>query len=582
MALAYQALYRVWRPRTFGELVGQEHVARTLQNACRHGRIAHAYLFCGPRGTGKTSTARILAKAVNCLDAAGGEPCNRCANCEAVNNGSSVDVIEIDAASNRGIDEIKSLRERVKFSSSGGRYRVYIIDEVHMLSHDAFNAFLKTLEEPPAHVIFIMATTEAHKVPLTILSRCQRFDFRRIGEGEIRARLAEVAGGAGLRVEPEALDIVAQAAEGGLRDAISILDQAAATGEETVTADHIHGLLGTVAAQTVKTAADHLAGGRTVPLLELVAELEKWGKDPKLFLRDLAAELRRRLLAAVTGKDGAPVSRAWYVLHVLAATEQVLTRATQPYLVLELALIRAGHPEWGFLPEELDGRLAQVEQRLATMGGMAASLPVVTPGRDQTPAAGPKGKEEPKDREPTAPEPTAARRPAKRAAAPPGAAPAMEAVRAPLKKGPAGDHPAEPAPVAATSEGDDVLARVRRAWPAAMEKLRAENQFLYNFVSRAAPVRVDGDRVILGFARGEEFYRDYLERDGGAGLAAVLSGVCPGPWRVGSVVTGEGPPARKTPGPAAEDTGYVLEKLFDARPVGEGSASRPSGAKKGE
>ena len=223
--MAYVALYRQWRPQDFKNLVGQNHISSTLKNAIQLGKIAHAYLFSGPRGTGKTSTAKILAKSLNCMNGPTSDPCNVCANCERITNGTSMDVLEIDAASNRGIDEIRELRESVKFAPVDGRYKVYIIDEVHMLTNEAFNALLKTLEEPPAHVVFILATTEAHKIPATIHSRCQRFDFRRIGFREIEQRLTDVAQHNGLTVAPDALKLIASHADGGLRDALSILDQ---------------------------------------------------------------------------------------------------------------------------------------------------------------------------------------------------------------------------------------------------------------------------------------------------------------------------------------------------------------------
>ena len=227
-----QAYYRKWRPMLWEEVVGQEHVVHTLQNAIRQNRIGHAYLFSGPRGTGKTTTARLLAKAVNCLaENLAERPCNQCENCLAINENRFLDLIEIDAASNTSVDDVRALREKINFSPSKGQYKVYIIDEVHMLSNAAFNALLKTLEEPPAHAIFILATTEAHKIPATVISRCQRHDFRRIPLNFILGELKQIAAQEKINAESEALTLIARQATGSMRDAISLLDQLASTGE---------------------------------------------------------------------------------------------------------------------------------------------------------------------------------------------------------------------------------------------------------------------------------------------------------------------------------------------------------------
>jgi len=392
--MAYLALYREWRPQTFGAVVGQEHVTRTLQNAVQAGRTGHAYLFCGSRGTGKTTTAKVLAKALNCLDRNGPEPCNRCANCQAVTEGFSVDVIEVDAASNRGIDEIRDLREKVKFAPATGQFRVYIIDEVHMLTNEAFNALLKTLEEPPRHVVFILATTEPHKVPLTILSRCQRFDFRRITPDEIAGRLREVAAGTGIEVEEEALRLIARAAEGGLRDALSILDQGAALGEMKVTAEDIHNILGTVRVDFLSRMAGHLAAGEAGQALRLIGELTGMGKDLRLFAREMAAYLRALVLEKVS--PGAAADEAWgdalkimpgvaefseerllRAIDILIKAEQEMKWSSLPGVILELALVKACRPEITHDLSSLAARVATLEEKLKSFVPEKPGMPPV-------------------------------------------------------------------------------------------------------------------------------------------------------------------------------------------------------------
>ncbi|HEY7781781.1 MAG TPA: DNA polymerase III subunit gamma/tau [Ktedonobacterales bacterium] len=303
--MASHSLYRKWRSQTFSDLIGQEATVRTLRHAVRDGRVAHAYLFRGPRGTGKTSVARLLAKAVNCANPHDGEPCDECVSCREIAEGRSPDVIEIDAASNNGVDNIRDLREHVNVLSSGGRFRVFIIDEAHMLSTQAFNALLKTLEEPPPHIIFVLATTESHKVLPTIVSRCQPFDFRRISHRDSVARLRHVAEGEELTLEPAAADLLARAARGGLRDALSLLDQAMAFCGTAIDLAGVRAMLGLADPGAVRALAEYVADGQTAAGLHLIQDLVEAGAD----LRQLNSQMAEYWRALVLARAGADVSR---------------------------------------------------------------------------------------------------------------------------------------------------------------------------------------------------------------------------------------------------------------------------------
>jgi DNA polymerase-3 subunit gamma/tau len=357
--MSYLVLARKWRPQTFEEIVGQEHVTTTLRNAIKGGRIAHAYLFAGPRGVGKTTAARILAKAVNCVQGPTEHPCNKCSSCLEITASRSMDVSEIDGASNRGIDEIRDLRESVQYSPAQGRRRVYIIDEVHMLTKEAFNALLKTLEEPPPHVIFIFATTEAGKVPMTILSRCQRFDFRRIATGDMVSHLSKMLQPEGIQADEESLYLVAQKAEGSLRDSISLLDQLISYGGKSISAGDVRQVLGLVDASLYFRALELFRAKDAAGALGLVEELSLGGYDMQEFTLGLLGHLRKLLYISSGAGDialaAAPTEeRKRYIeqagrfdgrdlirmIRILVEAETSMRRSSQPRLLLELACAR--------------------------------------------------------------------------------------------------------------------------------------------------------------------------------------------------------------------------------------------------
>jgi len=380
--MAYLALYREWRPRMFKDIVGQEHITKTLINALKQEKVAHAYLFSGPRGTGKTTAAKILAKALNCEQREGVEPCNHCASCTSIDQGSAMEVFEIDAASNRGIDEIRDLRENVKLSSIQGKHKVYIIDEVHMLTTEAFNALLKTLEEPPPQVVFIMATTEVQKIPLTILSRVQRFEFHRISVQDIRKRLVEVCVSLNREVNQNALVVIAQKSEGSLRDALSILDQCLLQ-DDPIGVEEVYLVLGMVGENFSAELVEALGSSDYGKSLTFLSEGIQQGRDPRQIIRELLDYLRQMLLTASTGEtplvvphiqerlvkqsEQIGITRLLRWISILLQGEGQLKYASNARLAAELLLVKAIHESESKSingQEEILKRLAVMEEQI--------------------------------------------------------------------------------------------------------------------------------------------------------------------------------------------------------------------------
>ncbi|BAS29021.1 DNA polymerase III subunit gamma/tau [Limnochorda pilosa] len=509
--MAHLSLYRKWRPQRFQDVVGQEAVVQTLRNALRLGRFAHAYLFSGPRGTGKTTLARLLSKGLNCRQGPTGDPCGTCPSCQRISEGRSLDVIEIDGASNRGIDEVRELRESARFAPAESRFKVYIIDEVHMLTHEAFNALLKLLEEPPAHVVFLFATTEPHRLPATIISRCQRFDLHRLSETQLRGRLAEVAAAEGIALEEEALRLVTRMSQGALRDGLSLLDQVSSLGDGPIRGDQVRELLGLVPEDRVDGLLEALAAASPGASLEWLARLEADGVDFRQLARAVVERVRdllvvltvgdpAELLGLDPGTDGPRLSRSrelaerlgWerleQVAQLFTRAEGELRRGEPPRLTLELASLEV------LRSASLEERIRRVEARLDARGSQGAGTERAPFGR---PAAAPEAVPSGQAREAEPVEP----------ARPPEHVQRTEAIGSRTEPAP---DPAPPVRTGPEQAHQDLAA----LWEAVLAELSrsAAGRATHAFAREARLAHVSGDQAVLVFPAGYAFHRSNLEQ----------------------------------------------------------------------
>ena len=513
------SVYRRWRPQTFDEVIGQQRITRTLQNALRTGRVTHAYLFTGHRGTGKTTLARILAKALNCARGPTPEPDNTCAACVAITQGTSLDVIEIDGASHTQVDHIRDLKERIVLAPAVGRYKVYIIDEVHMLSTSAFNALLKTLEEPPPHAVFVLVTTEPHRIPPTVASRCQRFDFRRVPLREIEERLRRIAREEGFRIDEAALRAIARLADGSVRDAESILDQVSAYREEGITAEDVLAILGAPAEETLQALAGTVLRGDVVEALRVASALLDEGRDPRQVMRMLLEHFRDLLVAQVaedpaSALDTTPERLAALGAQAAEADQGTVLRALrvlsdamvetrtnpQPRLLLEVALIRAARPEMEAAAPGA-GALAAGPSGVATGPGptrpTARPAPATPPRRRPAPPGS--GGASPVPPGPTG-TPPVERGPTAASSPPPGPATASRA------------SPTAAEPSTASDGRVPTLDEVRARWARVLEEVKRARMLCHALLIDGVPVAVEGTTLVVGLRPGYNFHVDSLHR----------------------------------------------------------------------
>ncbi|MFZ1843679.1 MAG: DNA polymerase III subunit gamma/tau [Nitrospira sp.] len=546
----YQVSARKYRPGTFDDVIGQSHVVQTLMNSIATKRIAHAFLFSGTRGVGKTTVARILAKALNCEQGPTGTPCNTCANCQEITQGTSVDVVEIDGASNTSVDDVREIRENVKFTPFRGQYRVYIIDEVHMLSNSAFNALLKTLEEPPSHVVFIFATTEIHKIPATILSRCQHYNFRRISKAEIVQRLRHVADQDGLTIEDRSLMALARASEGSMRDGLSLLDQIIAFGGNTIRHEDLEALLGAVPQERIRAMVEAVIQQDSAKALQVIAALLDQGHDVRAYCADLVEYVRNMLVAAVvpsgpelrslieaTEEDLTQLARdaerftveqLQELFRMYAAAEDSLRVSAHPRFVLETAAVRATRLLRTAEVQPASSRLAVQPEKPAADRRIVTQTPAQTQDK-ATPSPAPvvktTGVKVSQDNvaktsaagggTPKAPSVA----PPREVAAPPARTPAV-APSAPVVP-PASAAPVQQEPKA-TSAAEASAAAVEVNWEQFQEAVSTNHPNIAPFLEMGRLVKIEGGLITLGFAKQATTARSMLEKEDNLQALAAL------------------------------------------------------------